>query len=321
MSETSSSPTSPKRRHIFKRAFTFFKPSRYRTAANQQNESSGNDLPDNQPVALTIEPTPLGANEYKPPPSVPSSLMVPISGDMTIDMDPPTMQNSTPESPKVQAPSPWATLGAKVPVMKSPVILPPTSGIPSKPASLMRIAGVDRDSDLISPPFNLWEDIIKSIVDLGVTTDIVNPKALSNYIDLPDREAPWYEETVVTMFKQENVPYRLAIAYITEASKHVIKPLSSSKKKSAWMELGSFDFRLNAVDKNAENLIRDVTACKNKCGDTPAERKMALNAADLVEVLWELRRSVADLRETIMYRIIRKHDPTKANICIFSADL
>ncbi|EPS37584.1 hypothetical protein H072_8728 [Dactylellina haptotyla CBS 200.50] len=179
--------------------------------------------------------------------------------------------------------------------------------------SLMQRAGATRQSDIIAAPFNLWEEIMKAIVDLGVGPNILNPAPLQNCVVSSDRSAFWHEDAAIRMFQQELRPYKVGIAYIKEASKYVRQPYSTKVKKAAWAELGGFDFRLQAVGNYVKILQKDIRACKDKCDDTNAGRLMAMNATELLEVLGELRRKVEELRETILYRMIRKHDPSNPN--------
>ncbi|KAK6354033.1 hypothetical protein TWF730_008453 [Orbilia blumenaviensis] len=287
-------------RKVFSAIKSLFRPTRDRVRGGPSEElrASKDDFPDATIVDMEAGRNSPTSIRKQPSPPICYRKMGLNSGDMTVDIETPKMSN--PELPKADP-----LLVPPIPAIQSsvarvPATPPQLSEPPSKPSSLMRLAGAKRDSDLIAPPFNLWGEIVKAITDLGVTSDIVSPKPLINYIDLPGREELWYQDSAVELFKSEIIPYKLAITYITNASKYVMKPHSSTKKKSAWMELGGFDFRLNSVDRCLQNLIGDITACKNKCMNTTAERRMALNASDLIEVLWQLKRLIANLRETII---------------------
>ncbi|KAF3920447.1 hypothetical protein ABW20_dc0105093 [Dactylellina cionopaga] len=188
------------------------------------------------------------------------------------------------------------------------------------PPSFMAQAGTNRTSDIVQPPFNLWEETIQAVTDLGVTPDQVSPKVLARFINFGGRAELWYEDAAATMFKSEIGPYKVAIAYIIDASKHVLRPNSSKKKKEAWMQLGGIDFRLQAVANYINSLEKDLGKCKEKCNNTASGRVIVLNASALIEVLGELGEKVEELRETIVYRMIRKHDTAKGNISLFEGD-
>ncbi|KAF3907837.1 hypothetical protein AA313_de0206960 [Arthrobotrys entomopaga] len=184
--------------------------------------------------------------------------------------------------------------------------------------SLMQIAGTSRKSDTISPPFNLWNEIIAAITSLGVDENVVSTGALARYSSPSIKSALWYEDNAIAMFKDELQAYRAAIAYIREASKHIKYPENTPTKKAAWMELGGFDFRLTAVSNYLDILGKDLAKCKTNCPDTELGRAMAMNAMELKNILKDIGAKVYELRELIIYRLVRKHDTARNKISIFS---
>ncbi|KAK6541872.1 hypothetical protein TWF694_007650 [Orbilia ellipsospora] len=185
--------------------------------------------------------------------------------------------------------------------------------------SLMQAAGASRKSDNISPPFNLWDELITAIASLGVDENVVNAALLARYSVQSTRTALWHEESAIAMFKDELRAYRTAIAYIRESSKHIKYPENTEIKKAAWMQLGGFEFRLAAVSNYLDILCKDLTKCKTNCPDTEAGRVMAMNALELKGILKDIDAKVDELREVIIYRLVRKHDTARNKITVFSS--
>ncbi|KAK6510629.1 hypothetical protein TWF506_009732 [Arthrobotrys conoides] len=307
-------------RYAIKRAFiSFLKPgrSRSRSSGTYSPQITASGLLDMPPAQKKVEfmiPRPA---DSRPSQSSPSNASVPIGGDMTIETLITAVKNLAPTPPSIQSAVPISpTKAVQQPAISAPETRARPTDIPQKQESFMALAGVERDSDIIYPPFNLWKELVKNIIDLGVEPGAVSPRALYAFVDMPERQAPWYEPAVVEMLRIENRAYKTAVSYVTAASTHIIRAQSSAEKKSAWTQLGDFDFRLSGVEAYADKLIRDVTVCSELCGIAPKERRMAINAGNLVGALWELKQSVAGLREAIMYRIIRKHDDGRANIWV-----
>ncbi|KAF3313151.1 hypothetical protein TWF173_006325 [Orbilia oligospora] len=314
-------------RQAIKKVFTaLLKPNRSRSRSGDPSlhttdcQSPVNRFPDVPPAYTIMEfPTPRPDND-KPSKSSLDDTRASTSGDMTIEMLIQPTRHLELINPEIQSAAPTSIFLQKVVQQPEPVPVPEikaqSMATPERPKSLMKLAGAKRDSDIIYPPFNLWKELVQNIIKLGVEPQAVSPMALFEYVDIPERQAPWYEPAAIDILTIENDAYKVATEYVIAASSHVIRPHSSAKKVTAWTQLGDFDFRLSAIDAYADNLIRDVNACREKCGDTLVDIKMAINASNLVEVLLELKQSAANLREAIMYRIIRRHDDGKANVWI-----
>ncbi|KAF3231502.1 hypothetical protein TWF191_005571 [Orbilia oligospora] len=312
-------------RQAIKKVFTaLLKPNRSRSRSGDPSlyvkdyQSPVDRFPDVPPACIMMELLTPRPNNDKPSKSSLDDTRASTSGDMTIETLIQPTRNLDLINPKIQSAAPTSIFPQKV--VQQPVPVPEikaqSTATPERPKSLMGLAGAKRDSDIIYPPFNLWKELVKNMIRLGVEPQTVSPMALFQYVDIPERQAPWYEPAAIDILTIENNAYKVATDYVIAASGYVIRPHSSAKKVMAWTQLGDFDFRLGAIDTYADNLIRDVNTCREKCGDTLVDIKMAINASNLVEVLLELKQSVADLREAIMYRIIRRHDDGKASVWI-----
>ncbi|KAF3275887.1 hypothetical protein TWF970_006498 [Orbilia oligospora] len=293
-------------RQAIKKVFTaLLKPNRSRSRSGDPSlhttdyQSPVNRFPDVPPAYTIMEfPTPRPDND-KPSKSSLDDTRASTGGDMTIEMLIQPTRHLELINPEIQSAAPASIFLQKVVQQPEPVPVPEikaqSTATPERPKSLMKLAGAKRDSDIIYPPFNLWKELVQNIIKLGVEPQAVSPMALFEYVDIPERQAPWYEPAAIDMLTIENDAYKVATEYVIAASGHVIRPHSNAY---------------------ADNLIRDVNACREKCGDTLVDIKMAINASNLVEVLLELKQSAANLREAIMYRIIRRHDDGKANVWI-----
>ncbi|KAF3182804.1 hypothetical protein TWF751_006008 [Orbilia oligospora] len=314
-------------RQAIKKVFTaLLKPNRSRSRSSgpslhkKDYQSPVNRFPDAPPAYTIMEFPTTRPDNKKHSKSSRDDTRAPTGGDMTIETLIQPTRHLELIGTKIQSTIPTSIFPQKAVQQLEPVPVPEikaqSTATPERSKSLMELAGAKRDSDIIHPPFNLWKELVENMIKLGVEPQTVSPMALFEYVDIPERQAPWYEPAAIDILTIENDAYKVATEYVIAASGHVIRPHSSAKKVMAWTQLGDFDFRLSAIDVYADNLIRDINACREKCGDTVLDIKMAINASNLVEVLLGLKRSAADLREAIMYRIIRRHVDGKANVWI-----
>ncbi|KAK6511639.1 hypothetical protein TWF481_000548 [Arthrobotrys musiformis] len=204
----------------------------------------------------------------------------------------------TPTPPDIPVPAP-PRMVVEEPILQSPPQSFARVPSPERP-SLMQLAGAVRNSDMIHPPFNIWEDVINAAITIGKGSESSSPISSTLYDKSKRQRAPWYELSAVRMIENETIACQIAYEYAFDAGKMMGK-LPKKVKHWAAIKFLDLDFRLQAVEHYANSLVRDVNICRNKCGDSEGERRIASNAKALADAAGDLRDGIVRLRETIAY--------------------
>ncbi|KAK6335029.1 hypothetical protein TWF718_010471 [Orbilia javanica] len=319
MADRTSSSESPKKKYgprdAIKGVFTsFFKLGRSRSKPQgaMSNQPSPTIVPDVPPVRAAIEPWKLQPVNKKP-----SSIPAPdtegfpnTDGDMTAEIIVAALENlplPRPYTPIIRDPD--APFTEDTQTIATPGTFADYLALPDElraKSSLMTLAGINRPSDIIYPPFNIWRDLVKATINLGVPPQILSPEALYAYANMTDREAKWYEPPAIEMMRVEISAYKAAIRYVYAASSYLTRSHKKDRKIMLGLDFYGVDFRLAGVEKYIENLIRDVKICCEGCGNGPVERAIALSAGALEDICLDLQNTVSRLRQTIHAQIVRK---------------